>query len=93
MPLESPLQPYECDLPRCDECEWNHLSELIQVMEESGVGPSAAAERYAQQLGLPVPDALDLLVTERKNGRQFSPGESMLEMACSFAEVGVYCTR
>jgi hypothetical protein len=91
VPLERPLYPYECDLPRCGKCEWNHLGEILQIMEESGVGPSAVAQRYAEEVGMPVREALDQLVVERKNGRTFSRDENMLAMACTLAEIGVYC--
>ena len=91
VPLERPLQPYESDLARCADCGWDWLGGIIQAFEEAEIGPSAAAAKYAAEVGLPVRLALDQLLIEREEGREFLPEENMLSMACLFAELGIYC--
>src|SRR5215212_6225061 len=85
-PLDRPLQPYSAAPPRCRNCAWSWMGQVIQVLEECGAGPSAAAQAYAAECDLPVSDALDRLVEEKERGRVFTPEENMLAMACTFAE-------
>ena len=84
-PLGRPLQPGEYDFPHCPDCEWQRTLAVIQVYEELDMGPTAALRCYADDQGLSEREALERLLREQRDGREFEPGD-MLGVACFLGE-------